>query len=202
MAWPVSPPHLETTLQDIPDAPGVYLLYGETPQPLYVGKSEHLRGRVLSHFQADHTSARDMQLAQETRRVEYQSTAGELGALLLESRLVKQLQPAFNRKLRRAAPLCFWQLADDADARPQVRLVEMDDLAAGRTDIHVFDHWCHLVTVHDESELHDALQSRAMLAFDNDTCKLLAKRVFSAGGKVVPGLIRFDHRKVAGAPAA
>jgi DNA polymerase-3 subunit epsilon len=47
-----------------------------------------------------------MQLAREVRRVEWQRTAGELGALLREAALVKELLPAFNRQLRRAAELC------------------------------------------------------------------------------------------------
>ncbi len=283
------PPHLETALRDIPDAPGVYLIFGDETQPLYIGKSVHLRARVLSHFQSDHKATRDMQLAQDTRRVEFRRTAGELGALLLESRLVKQMQPAYNRKLRRIAPLFFWQLADDADDRPQVRLIEMDDLAqgppqrlhgvfksakaakkalleladlqglctrmlglesgpgrcfaqqigrcrgaccgqepparhllrvqlalaahrlqdwpfagpiglrehdplSGRTDIHVFNHWCHLATVQDEAELQDALHGRAMLAFDHDTYKLLHKRLAESGAKADRGLIRFDDR--------
>jgi DNA polymerase-3 subunit epsilon len=49
--------------------------------------------------------------------------------------------------------------------------------ASGRTDIHVFDHWCHVATVQDASELEDALQSRQALAFDLDTYRLLVKRL-------------------------
>lgn len=122
------PPHLETALSDIPDAPGVYLFYGEGPQPLYIGKSVQLRARVLSHFQGDHSAGREMRLAQETRRIEVRRTAGELGALLLESRLVKQLQPVFNRRLRRESALCAWRLAADPAAQPLVELVDGDAL--------------------------------------------------------------------------
>ena len=64
------------------------------------------------------------------------------------------------------------------------------DPASGRTDIHVFDQWCHLATVHDEAELHDALQARDKLAFDLDTYRLLLKRLM-ASGKVDRELIRF-----------
>ena len=45
----------------------------------------------------------------------------------------------------------------------------------GRTDIHVFDQWCHLATVRDEAELEDALSSKKTLAFDLDTYRLLLK---------------------------
>jgi DNA polymerase III subunit epsilon len=40
--------------------------------------------------------------------------------------------------------------------------------ATGRTDIHIFDQWCHLVTVHDEAELENAVTSSAARAFDLD----------------------------------
>jgi len=82
------PPQLETNVAEIPDTPGVYLFFGEGPLPLYIGKSIKLRSRVMSHFQAASREAREMRISQEIRRVEWIETAGELGALLLEARLV------------------------------------------------------------------------------------------------------------------
>ncbi|MDE1980631.1 MAG: DNA polymerase III subunit epsilon, partial [Betaproteobacteria bacterium] len=122
------PPHLETPVDDIPEAPGVYLFYGEGEVPLYIGKSVRLRSRVLSHFQADHRDARELRLAQEVRRVEWRETAGEFGALLLEMRLIKELQPLLNRQLRRERQLCAWRLAEDPVARPLLTLVRGDEL--------------------------------------------------------------------------
>jgi DNA polymerase-3 subunit epsilon len=97
-------------LDDIPDTPGVYLFYGENGMPLYVGKSIHLRQRVLSHFNADHRLYKDMRLSHQIHRLEWRETAGELGALLLEAQLIKDLQPIHNRVLRRQRELCAWQL--------------------------------------------------------------------------------------------
>jgi len=122
------PPQLETPIDDIPDSPGVYLFYGEGDIPLYIGKSVRLRGRVLSHFQADHRDAKEMRIAQDVRRVEWRETAGEFGALLLEARLVKEMQPLLNRQLRRERQLCAWRLADTPDARPLLTLVRGDAL--------------------------------------------------------------------------
>lgn len=108
---PALPQHLSRDLVDaIPEAPGVYLFYGEGDAPLYVGKSIEMRSRVLSHFSADLRSAKEMQLAREVRRIEWRRTSGEMGALLLESRLVKELLPVFNRQLRRASDLCGFVL--------------------------------------------------------------------------------------------
>jgi len=274
------PPQLETPVADIPETAGVYIFYGEGPLPLYIGKSVKLRSRVMSHFQASSRSAREMRMAQEIRRVQWVETAGELGALLLEARLVKEKQPVYNRQLRRESTLCAWRLAHDPLARPLLSLVrgaslqpqefgqmygvyrsknqaisslrELADkhslclqalgLESGkgrcfahqigrcqgvccgqetpqrhhlrlqlalaqqklqvwpyagriglreydahsrRTDIHIFEQWCHLATVHDESELADALGSRSTLAFDLDTYRLLLKHMALAGtGKI------------------
>jgi DNA polymerase-3 subunit epsilon len=104
---PTLPAHIDRAMVDaIPDAPGVYLFYGEGAAPLYIGKSIAMRTRVLQHFGDDVRSSKEMQLAREVRRIEWQRTAGELGALLREAQLVKELLPVFNRQLRRPAELC------------------------------------------------------------------------------------------------
>jgi DNA polymerase-3 subunit epsilon len=128
---PTLPAHIDRAMVDaIPDAPGVYLFYGEGKAPLYVGKSIAMRTRVLQHFGDDVRSAKGMQLAREVRRVEWQRTAGELGALLREAQLVKQLLPVFNRQLRRPAELCGY--AFDAG---KLRLVQDFD-AEGLPHVH------------------------------------------------------------------
>jgi DNA polymerase III subunit epsilon len=98
---PTLPPHLERGAIDaVPEAPGVYLFYDEGAAPLYVGKSRAMRSRVLQHFIA--TSS----WTPRVRRIEWQRTAGELGALLREAELVKELDPLYNRQLRRPGELC------------------------------------------------------------------------------------------------
>lgn len=102
-------------VDDLPEGAGVYLFYGENDLPLYVGKSKELKKRVLSHFAADHAGTREMSLASQVRRIECIETGGEIGALLKEAALIKQLQPIHNRSLRRNQEQCFWQLVE---ARP------------------------------------------------------------------------------------
>ncbi len=105
--FPALPPHIERSAVDaIPEAPGVYLFYGEGDLLLYVGKSVAMRSRVLQHFSGDLNSPREQQIARELRRIEWQRTCGGLGALLRESQLVKTLQPAFNRQLKDTKDLC------------------------------------------------------------------------------------------------
>lgn len=123
------PPQLDTNVADIPESPGVYIFYGEGTLPIYVGKSVKLRSRVMSHFQAASREAREMRIAQEIRRIEWVETAGELGALLLEARLVKQHQPLHNRHLRRESNLCAWRLDASPNARPLLTLVRGAELS-------------------------------------------------------------------------
>lgn len=88
-------------LDKLPEKPGVYIFYGnETDVPLYVGKSVNIRNRVLSHFSSDIASSTEMHIAQQIKRIETHLTAGELGALLLESKLIKELLPIYNKKSR------------------------------------------------------------------------------------------------------
>ncbi|MFO1324199.1 MAG: exonuclease domain-containing protein [Burkholderiales bacterium] len=99
---PSLPPQLPPDSLDLlPETPGVYLFYGDNPLPIYIGKSVNLRERVASHFAGDWRNETDLRLSQEIRRIEFEPTAGELGALLRESVLVKSLMPAHNRALRR-----------------------------------------------------------------------------------------------------
>jgi DNA polymerase-3 subunit epsilon len=98
---PTLPSHLDrAAIDEIPESAGVYLFYEDQGKPLYIGKSRAMRSRVLQHFVA--TSS----WTPRVRRIEWQRTAGELGALLREAELVKQLDPVYNRQLRRPGRLC------------------------------------------------------------------------------------------------
>ncbi|MFC3116737.1 exonuclease domain-containing protein [Cellvibrio fontiphilus] len=90
-------------IDELPSSPGIYYFWGEQRELLYIGKSVDIRKRVLSHFTADHKSAKEMTICQQTRSITYEQTAGELSALILESKKVKALQPLYNRKLRRVS---------------------------------------------------------------------------------------------------
>ncbi|TAL64913.1 MAG: DNA polymerase III subunit epsilon [Legionella sp.] len=110
------PSKLTTNIQEIPDSPGVYLFFGAKSNfPLYIGKSVTLRQRIMSHFQGDHSSGTEFAMAQQVERVEYIPTAGELSALLLESALIKEKMPLYNRKLRRKNTVVGFKLVEQED---------------------------------------------------------------------------------------
>ena len=126
---PATPPHLPPDALDrLPESPGVYTFVGETGQPLYVGKARNLRERVRAHFHADSRNANDARLAAEVHSLHVQTTAGELGALILEMQRVKSCAPLHNVALRRRDTVCFLQ--PDAPGRAP-RLVRLAELPAG-----------------------------------------------------------------------
>lgn len=133
VARPSLPAHVDAAqLEALPEAHGVYVFYGESGSPLYVGKSKHVRTRVLAHFAADHSDPKEMSLCQQTHRVEGLACAGEVDALLTEARLVKELQPSLNRQLRRNRELCSWHLVDQGLGYWRAELSYARDLDFGR----------------------------------------------------------------------
>ena len=112
---------------DLPEEPGVYRFYGAAEQGgdtlLYVGKANNLRERVLDHFRAGASDAKSLRLAAQVRRVSWTETAGELGALLLEAREIRETQPVYNKQLRANSERFTWLFGDASDAPT---LVEID----------------------------------------------------------------------------
>ena len=107
------PSKLTTDVSQLPDTPGVYIFYSsKNSLPLYIGKSITLRQRVMSHFSGDYAHAKEFALSQQVERVEVILTAGELSALLLESDMIKEHMPIYNRRLRRKTNLVGFRLKE------------------------------------------------------------------------------------------
>jgi DNA polymerase-3 subunit epsilon len=83
-------------MSTLPDDPGVYIFRDERGRPLYVGKSISLRSRARAHFCAP------AGWTERAEIVDYRPTNSELGALVLENRLIKAWRPQGNKKLKRS----------------------------------------------------------------------------------------------------
>src|SRR5258708_1005410 len=128
---PSIPINLSTEVLDsLPECPGVYLFYGTSGIPLYIGKSINIRKRVLQHFSSDHLSSIEMKIAQQVQRVEFIKTSGELGALLREASLVKKMQPLYNRMLRHARKLIALKLVKDPKSYNTIKLEDLEQVTA------------------------------------------------------------------------
>lgn len=88
-------------LSALPSDPGVYIFRNEAGQPLYVGKSVSLRSRARAHFCAPSG------WTERAAIVDYRATNSELGALVLENRLIKEWKPAGNKALKRTDQWAF-----------------------------------------------------------------------------------------------
>ncbi len=98
------PPNLTgIDIDDIPQGPGVYRFYGHNDLPLYIGKSVNLRKRILSHFTISAKQGSSQRVGLEARRIEFDSTAGDLSASILELQQIQALQPLHNKKGRKGA---------------------------------------------------------------------------------------------------
>jgi excinuclease ABC subunit C len=100
---PVPPEPLppEEKVKQFPAGPGVYLMKDAQGRVLYVGKAKNLRNRAGHYFtKAGREEQRTRDLVALIADVDYVQADSEVDALLLEARLVKDIQPRFNVDLK------------------------------------------------------------------------------------------------------
>jgi len=88
-------------VRSFPHAPGVYLMKDAAGRVIYVGKAKDLRSRAGSYFlKAAAEEPRTARLVREIRDVDYLEAESEVDALLVEARLIKDIQPKYNQDLK------------------------------------------------------------------------------------------------------
>src|SRR5271163_314690 len=98
MSKPVTPAE---KVKQFPAAPGVYLMKDARGVVLYVGKAKNLRSRASHYFtQAAAQDRRTADLVPLIADIDFVPADSEVDALLLEARLVKDIQPRFNVNLK------------------------------------------------------------------------------------------------------
>ncbi|RYG61395.1 hypothetical protein EON80_23945, partial [bacterium] len=89
--------------RELPKCPGVYFFHGHEDRLLYIGKAKSLRERVRSYF-SDTSLPRPTKIKRllaEIERYDVRPVGSELEALLLERRLIAEMQPLLNRQHKR-----------------------------------------------------------------------------------------------------
>jgi DNA polymerase-3 subunit epsilon len=81
----------------LPSEPGVYIFRNAAGQPLYVGKSVDIRARAKAHFRP---SSPDTGWVTQAETVDWEETRSELGALLREHELIRELRPPGNERMK------------------------------------------------------------------------------------------------------
>src|SRR3954469_4138355 len=80
-----------------PQTSGVYLMKDAAGRVIYVGKAKNLRSRAGSYFlQAAAEDRRTADLIREIADIDFLEAESEVDALLVEARLIKDVQPKFN----------------------------------------------------------------------------------------------------------
>lgn len=120
------PAHLQQIRADVlplvPARPGVYFMKDKRGSIIYIGKAKSLHNRVRSYFTGiEGHPPHTRELVNTLRAVEWTETGSELAALLMESHLIKQHMPKFNRAQRRYRNRPFIRL-DTTHAAPRITL--------------------------------------------------------------------------------
>lgn len=105
--------------ETLPNSPGVYRMFDEAGDVLYVGKAKSLKKRVATYARGVGHSNRIVRMIAETTAMEFVTTTTETEALLLEANLIKQLRPRYNVLLRDDKSLPYIMLTADHEA-PQL----------------------------------------------------------------------------------
>lgn len=87
--------------KQFPAGPGVYLMKDAQGRVLYIGKAKNLRNRAGHYFtQAAREDRRTADLVPLIADLDCVPTDSEVDALLMEARLIKDIQPRFNVDLK------------------------------------------------------------------------------------------------------
>lgn len=103
-------------VRSFPTTPGVYLMKDSEARVIYVGKAVNLRNRAGSYFTAAaEADRRTADLIPEIADIDYIEAESEVDALLLESRLIKDIQPRFNSLLKDDKTFPYLQITTRED---------------------------------------------------------------------------------------
>lgn len=93
--------HINKLLERLPEVPGIYLMYNEKEELIYVGKAKNLKKRVHSYFrnQKKH-AAKVARMVKEVVKFSYVAVKNELEALVLETNYIKENRPKYNILMR------------------------------------------------------------------------------------------------------
>ncbi|OGN23027.1 MAG: hypothetical protein A2918_02755 [Candidatus Yanofskybacteria bacterium RIFCSPLOWO2_01_FULL_42_49] len=98
MFQPMTTEQLKLVWKNLPEKTGIYLFQGANNKPLYIGKALNLKTRVSQYVKTGDLRLQKMvSLAKDIKVIE---TGSDIGALILESQLIKKHKPAFNIMLR------------------------------------------------------------------------------------------------------
>ncbi len=189
------PEKVRRKLDELPTAPGCYLMRDARGKVLYVGKAVVLRNRVRSYFQpsAKHTP-RIQEMVEKVQDITWWVTRTELEALILENDLIKRYQPRYNVMLKddKHYPYIKVRWQDDFPKVERVRRMEDDGaryfgpFASGRAVSQTLDALRRIFPYLDCNRTITGQDKRACLYYDLKLC----------GGPCIGAQSREEYREI------
>ena len=104
--------------KQLPSSPGVYLMKDSYGSIIYVGKSKNLKNRVSSYFQESSThSNKVIKLVQHLKDFDIIQTDTEFEAFILECKLIKEIQPLYNRLMKNPQSYTYIRIVMDRSSQ-------------------------------------------------------------------------------------
>ncbi len=113
---------LRQKIKDLPTSSGVYIMYSQSGQILYIGKAKVLKNRVSQYFNAGVKTEKVARMVSKVYTFDYIITRNEVEALVLENNLIKQHKPPYNILLKDDKSYPFIRIDVKADF-PRVEVV-------------------------------------------------------------------------------
>ncbi len=109
-------------VKTFPPTPGVYLMKDDAGIVIYVGKANNLRSRAGSYFlKGALEEARTAVWVHEIADIDFMECESEVDALLVESRLIKDIQPKHNKEQKDDKTFPYLQIITGEDF-PRIEL--------------------------------------------------------------------------------
>jgi len=103
-------------VRTFPTSSGVYLMKDAQGRVVYIGKAKNLRARAGSYFQkASELDARIKHWIGEVVDIDFLAADSEVDALLMEARLIKDIQPIHNADLKDDKTFPYLQITTGED---------------------------------------------------------------------------------------
>lgn len=123
------PKDVQLPAKGLPETPGVYLMYSETGEVIYVGKAVNLKRRVQSYWREAEAISRPQvaDLIREVRSIRVEETPTVLEALIHEANKIKEFMPRYN--IMQKDSKSFLYLVVTNDEYPRFLTIRGHDLA-------------------------------------------------------------------------
>lgn len=120
--------NIEYELKRLPDKPGVYMMFDDKDEIIYVGKAKNLKKRVRQYFSGNsNKTEKVIEMVKHIVRFEYIIVDNEVESLVLESNFIKDKKPKYNILLKNGDKYPFIKIAKEKYPRiTKERVIKKD----------------------------------------------------------------------------